>query len=148
MGFPPFLNLSTKLSTAALVGQTTKTALKEEFMFQNVAYWPTVYRTGISPTLPNTFLLLSTFLNKIYSPFSIVTLYFLILYLRILLKSWIHAGITQEYFQRESREFVFKQVEDWRYLVAKNFVLFTPQYKRNYQIFSSPIKDRAQQTYI
>ena len=34
-------------STAALPGQTTKTALTEEFMFQNVAYWPTVYRTGI-----------------------------------------------------------------------------------------------------
>ena len=26
--------------------QTTKTALTEEFMFQNVAYRPTVYRTG------------------------------------------------------------------------------------------------------
>ena len=46
MGFPPFLNLSTRLFTAALPGQTTKTALTEEFMFQNVAYRPTVYRTG------------------------------------------------------------------------------------------------------
>ena len=47
MGFPPFLNLSTRLFTAALPSQTTKTALTEEFMFQNVAYRPTVYRTGI-----------------------------------------------------------------------------------------------------
>ena len=46
MGFPPLLNLSTKLSTAALPGQTTKTALTLEFMFQNVAYRPTVYITG------------------------------------------------------------------------------------------------------
>ena len=46
MGFPPLLNLSTRLSTAALPGQPTKTALTEEFMFQNVAYRPTVYRTG------------------------------------------------------------------------------------------------------
>ena len=46
MGFPPLLNLSTTLFTAALPGQTTKTALTEEFMFQNVAYRPTVYRTG------------------------------------------------------------------------------------------------------
>ena len=46
MGFPPLLNLSTRLSTTALPGQTTKTALTEEFMFQNVAYRPTVYRTG------------------------------------------------------------------------------------------------------
>ena len=103
----------------------------------------------ISPTLPNTFLLLSTFLNKIYSPFSIVTLYFLILYLRILLKSWIHAGITQECFQRTMREFVFKNASQGLFkvsieLVAKNFVLFTLKYKRNYQIFSSPIKGRAQ----
>ena len=42
MGFPPLLNLP----TAAMPGQTTKTALTEEFMFQNVAYWPTVYITG------------------------------------------------------------------------------------------------------
>ena len=48
MGFPPFLNLSTRLFTAALPGQTTKTALTEEFMFQNVAYRPTVYRTGVN----------------------------------------------------------------------------------------------------
>jgi hypothetical protein len=34
------------LSTAALPGQTTKTALTEEFMFQNVAYRPTVSITG------------------------------------------------------------------------------------------------------
>ena len=33
-------------STAALPGQITKTALTEEFVFQNVAYIPTVYRTG------------------------------------------------------------------------------------------------------
>ena len=46
MGFPPLLNLSTRLSTAAWPGQTTKTAQTLEFMFQNVAYWPTVYRTG------------------------------------------------------------------------------------------------------
>ena len=44
MGFPPLLNLSTRLSTAALPGQTTKTALTEESMFQNMAYRPTVYR--------------------------------------------------------------------------------------------------------
>ena len=30
-----------------LPGQTTKTALTEEFMFQNVAYRPTVYITGV-----------------------------------------------------------------------------------------------------
>ena len=30
----------------ALPGETTKTAQAEEFMFQNVAYWPTVYITG------------------------------------------------------------------------------------------------------
>ena len=42
MGNPALL----KLSTAALPGQTTKTALTEEFMFQNVAYRPTVYITG------------------------------------------------------------------------------------------------------
>ena len=42
MGFPPLLNLP----TAAMPGQTTKTAITEEFMFQNVAYWPTVYITG------------------------------------------------------------------------------------------------------
>ena len=48
MGFPPLLNLSTKLSTAALPSQTTKTALTLEFMFQNVAYRPTVYITGIA----------------------------------------------------------------------------------------------------
>ena len=47
MGFPPLLNLSTKLSTAALPSQTTKTALTLEFMFQNVAYRPTVYITGL-----------------------------------------------------------------------------------------------------
>ena len=47
MGFPPLLNLSTKLSTAALPSQTTKTALTLEFMFQNVAYRPTVYITGV-----------------------------------------------------------------------------------------------------
>ena len=51
MGFPPLLNLSTRLSTAALPGQTTKTALTEEFMFQNVAYRPTVYRTGADATM-------------------------------------------------------------------------------------------------
>ena len=28
-------------------GQTTKTALTEEFMFQNVVYRPTVYITGV-----------------------------------------------------------------------------------------------------
>ena len=43
MGFPTLLNQP----TAAMPGQTTKTALTEEFMFQNVAYWPTVYRTGV-----------------------------------------------------------------------------------------------------
>jgi hypothetical protein len=40
-------NLKAYLSTAALPGQTTKTALTEEFMFQNVAYRPTVYITGV-----------------------------------------------------------------------------------------------------
>jgi hypothetical protein len=39
-------NIKAYLSTAALPGQTIKTALTEEFMFQNVAYRPTVYRTG------------------------------------------------------------------------------------------------------
>ena len=34
-------------STAALPDQTIKTALTEEFMFQNVAYRPTVYITGM-----------------------------------------------------------------------------------------------------
>ena len=47
MGFPPLLNLSTRLSTAALPGQTTKMAQTLESMFQNVAYRPTVYRTGV-----------------------------------------------------------------------------------------------------
>ena len=47
MGFPPLLNLSTRLSTAALPGQTTKMAQTLESMFQNVAYRPTVYRTGL-----------------------------------------------------------------------------------------------------
>ena len=42
------INLKAYLSTAALPGQTTKTALTEEFMFQNVAYRPTVYITGVS----------------------------------------------------------------------------------------------------
>ena len=42
------LNIKLNLSTAALPGQTTKTALTEEFMFQNVAYRPTVYITGPS----------------------------------------------------------------------------------------------------
>ena len=52
MGFPPLLNLSTRLSTAALPGQTTKMAQTLESMFQNVAYRPTVYRTGhIAKTL-------------------------------------------------------------------------------------------------
>ena len=49
MGFPPLLNLSTRLSTAALPGQTTKMAQTLESMFQNVAYRPTVYRTGSPP---------------------------------------------------------------------------------------------------
>ena len=40
-------NLKAYLSTAALPSQTTKTALTEEFMFQNVAYRPTVYITGV-----------------------------------------------------------------------------------------------------
>ena len=52
MGFPPLLNLSTRLSTAALPGQTTKMAQTLESMFQNVAYRPTVYRTG-APTAEN-----------------------------------------------------------------------------------------------
>ena len=42
-------NLKAYLSTAALPGQITKTALTEEFMFQNVAYRPTVYITGHPP---------------------------------------------------------------------------------------------------
>ena len=41
-------NIKIYLSTAALPGQTTKMAITEEFMFQNVAYWPTVYITGIT----------------------------------------------------------------------------------------------------
>ena len=41
------INLKAYLSTAALPGQTTKMALTEEFMFQNVAYRPTVYITGV-----------------------------------------------------------------------------------------------------
>jgi hypothetical protein len=40
------INLKAYLSTTALPGQTTKMALAEEFMFQNVAYRPTVYITG------------------------------------------------------------------------------------------------------
>ena len=40
--------------------------------------------------------------------------------------------------------FLRKQAKDFL-KVAKNFVLFTLQYKRSYQIFSSPIKGRAQQ---
>ena len=44
-------NLKPYLSTAALPGQTTKTALTEDFMFQNVAYRPTVYITGVN-TIP------------------------------------------------------------------------------------------------
>ena len=51
MGFPPLLNLSTRLSTAALPGQTTKMAQTLESMFKNVAYRPTVYRTGGYPSL-------------------------------------------------------------------------------------------------
>jgi hypothetical protein len=35
------INIKLDLSTDALPGQTTKTALTEEFMFQNVAYRPT-----------------------------------------------------------------------------------------------------------
>jgi hypothetical protein len=38
-------NIKLDLSTAALPGQTTKTALTEEFMFQNVAYRPTGVRS-------------------------------------------------------------------------------------------------------
>ena len=30
----------------SLTALTAQTAQTEEFMFQNVAYWPTVYRTG------------------------------------------------------------------------------------------------------
>ena len=41
------INLKAYLSAAALPGQTTKMALTEEFMFQNVAYRPTVYITRI-----------------------------------------------------------------------------------------------------
>ena len=40
-------NLKAYLSTATLPGQTTKMALTEEFMFQNVAYRPTVSITGV-----------------------------------------------------------------------------------------------------
>jgi hypothetical protein len=36
-----------------LPGQTTKMALTEEFMFQNVAYRPTVYITGHFSTVKN-----------------------------------------------------------------------------------------------
>ena len=35
----------TEIFLSALTAQTART---EEFMFQNVAYWPTVYRTGIA----------------------------------------------------------------------------------------------------
>ena len=49
MGFPPLLNLP----AAAMPGQTTKTAQTEEFMFQNIAYWPTVYITGGITTQKN-----------------------------------------------------------------------------------------------
>ena len=41
------INLKAYLSTAALPGQTTKTALTEEFMFQNVAYRPTGVRSVV-----------------------------------------------------------------------------------------------------
>ena len=30
-----------------LTASSAQTAQTEEFMFQNVAYWPTVYRTGV-----------------------------------------------------------------------------------------------------
>ena len=55
MGFPPLLNLSTRLSTAALPGQTTKMAQTLESMFHNVAYRPTVYRTGGISNTPRHF---------------------------------------------------------------------------------------------
>ena len=45
------INLKAYLSTAALPAQTTKMALTEEFMFQNVAYRPTVCITGTSTIL-------------------------------------------------------------------------------------------------
>ena len=64
MGFPPLLNLSTKLSTAALPSQTTKTALTLEFMFQNVAYRPTVYITGGVTILTRGKLVVSQFHNR------------------------------------------------------------------------------------
>jgi hypothetical protein len=31
----------------SLTALTAQTAQTEEFMFQNVAYWPTVYKTGV-----------------------------------------------------------------------------------------------------
>ena len=63
MGFPPLPNLSTRLSTAAWPGQTTKTAQTLEFMFQNVAYRPTVYRTGVEAYSQNFILVGRTQLN-------------------------------------------------------------------------------------
>ena len=67
MGFPSLLNLSTKLSTAALPSQTTKTALTLEFMFQNVAYRPTVYITGMHTVIGNLFVEISSLSLKPYN---------------------------------------------------------------------------------
>ena len=62
MGFPPLLNLP----TAAMPGQTTKTALTEEFMFQNVAYRPTDQLYIELELIPynSTYLKMKTFLKK------------------------------------------------------------------------------------
>ena len=47
-----------------LTALTAQTAETEEFMFQNVAYWPTVYRTGLWWVGQRCFCRLSFYLEK------------------------------------------------------------------------------------
>ena len=75
MGFPPLLNLSTRLSTAALPGQTTKMAKTLESMFQIVAYRPTVYRTGVITTI--IYCMFSIMYNRWWFNFTIDFIYVL-----------------------------------------------------------------------
>ena len=44
---PQKLLRKTQIHFFPLTASTAQMAQTEEFMFQNVAYWPTVYRTGI-----------------------------------------------------------------------------------------------------
>jgi hypothetical protein len=57
-------NLIAYLSTAGLPGQTTKTTLTEEFMFQNVAYRPTVYITGLFDNSSTKYISKSNYMDK------------------------------------------------------------------------------------